>query len=514
MAEKRSLWGSKIGFLMAAIGSAVGLGNIWRFSYMAFEHGGGAFLVPYFIALVTAGIPLMILEYVLGHREKASSPLAFVRVAPKLEFIGWWMPLAAFFGITVYYAAVLGWCINYLFSSFSLAWGADTQTYFFSSFLQITGSPLVLGGIRWPVFFATIGGWGLVWVICYRKINRGIEKACLLFMPLLFILTLGLVGWTLNLEGAWAGVVNNYLTPDWDKINVFANPAAWKVWSAAYGQIFFTLSLGFGIMITYSSYLPQKTDIPGNALWTCCTDCIYSFIAGFAVFGIVGFMAHTKGVDFSSVIKGGPQLAFVVYPEAINQLPFGRVAFGIMFFVVLIVAGISSAISLLEATACALMDKFNIPRRKAVTGLCIAGLFGSTIFTTRAGLMILDIVDHFITNYGLILGGIIQCILVGWIMKARVARAYVNTLGGTHLPRIWDFAIRWLTPVILSVIFLQTVITDLRQTYENYPWLSIILFGGLWMLAIFASSLLLAGRRWPPEKLRREHKPEDETLLT
>ena len=220
--EKRSLWGSKTGFLLAAVGSAIGLGNIWRFSYMAFQHGGGAFLIPYFVALLTAGFPLMILEYMLGHREKASPPLAFARIAPRWEWIGWWMPTIALFGIMLYYSAVIGWCINYFVFSFDVAWGGDPQEFFFSRFLQVSDSPFSFGGIRLPILAATFAGWGLCWFICYRKISHGIEKACMVFMPLLFLLTLILVGWTLTLDGAWQGVRENYLQPDWSKINVFA----------------------------------------------------------------------------------------------------------------------------------------------------------------------------------------------------------------------------------------------------------------------------------------------------
>ena len=275
MTEKRSLWGSKIGFLLAAIGSAVGLGNIWRFSYMAYENGGGAFLIPYLVALLCAGIPLMILEYALGHREKASPPLAFARINPLWEPLGWWMPVVAFFGINLFYAAVIGWCINYFCLSINLGWGADTQGFFFEKFLQISESPFALGGIRWPILGATVLAWITCWGICFREVSRGIEKASMIFMPLLVVLTLILVGWSLQLDGAWEAIKEFYLSTDLSKINVFTESGR-KVWVAAFGQIFFTLSLGFGIMITYASYLPKKTDIVGNALVTCVLNCLYS----------------------------------------------------------------------------------------------------------------------------------------------------------------------------------------------------------------------------------------------
>src|SRR5210317_230371 len=164
--NKRAIWGSKVGFLLAAIGSAVGLGNIWRFGYMAFEYGGGAFLVPYTVALLMAGIPLMILEYSLGHREQASPPLAFARVNRLWEPLGWWMPVVAFFGINLFYAAVIGWCMNYFCFSLNLSWGGDTGAFFMNEFLQTSGGPFELAGIRWPILGATILTWVIVWFIC------------------------------------------------------------------------------------------------------------------------------------------------------------------------------------------------------------------------------------------------------------------------------------------------------------------------------------------------------------
>lgn len=513
----RALWGSKIGFLLAAIGSAVGLGNIWRFSYMAFEHGGGAFLVPYLCALVLAGVPLIILEYTLGHREKGSSPLAFARVSLKWEWAGWWMPTVALFGIMLYYAVVIGWCINYFFFSLNLAWGEDPQNFFFNTFLQLSDSPFEMGGVRIPILSATFFVWFICWVICYREVNHGIEKACSIFMPILLVLTLILVGWTINLEGAGEAIRKFYLTADWEKINIikyFNDPDVWSVWIAAFGQIFFTLSLGFGIMITYASYLPRKTDIVGSALWMSIINCTYSFVAGFAVFGIVGFMAASKGVPFSEVIKGGPQLAFVVYPAAIGQLPFGRELFGAMFFLVLIVAGLSSGISLIEAFTCSITDKFPWSRKIVASVICFCGFLGSIIFTTRGGLLILDIVDHFITNYGLILGGVFECYIVGWLLKARAARAHVNNSGGVPLNAFWDVCVRYLTPLLLIIVMIQALMGELRKAYGGYSGDALVFYGVDWLLLTIVFSVVFTFYPWQREKLQKRHHAPGDKLLT
>jgi NSS family neurotransmitter:Na+ symporter len=513
MMAKRSVWGSKFGFLLAAIGSAVGLGNIWRFSYMAYENGGGAFLIPYLVALLCAGIPLMILEYSLGHREKASPPLAFARINPLWEPLGWWMPVVAFFGINLFYAAVIGWCINYLGLSFGLGWGQDTETFFFKEFLNISDGPFNLGGVRWPILGATVGAWVMCWGICYREISRGIEKASMIFMPLLVVLTLVLVGWSMTLPGAMSAIKEFYLSADLSKI-ALNTPGGRKVWVAAFGQIFFTLSLGFGIMITYASYLPKKTDIVGNALATCFLNCLYSIIAGFAVFGTIGFMAEAKGVAFADAIKSGPGLAFIVYPEAINQLPVMNQLFGALFFLVLIVAGISSMISLTEAFSCSICDKFNIHRKQATTIICVLGMIGSIPFTCDGGLYILDIVDHFINNYALIIGGILECILIGWLLKSQTMRKHVNAAGGVRLWPVWDVCIRFVTPAVLLIMLGGALLGEFSEAYEGYPVKALLFYGGGILLATRLVSFVLSHVPWDEGKLKAQHHPEDENLLT
>ena len=517
MSQQRSSWKSNLGFLLAAIGSAIGLGNVWRFSYMAHQHGGGAFLVPYLVALIVAGVPIMIIEYGVGHREKGSSPLSFARINKKFEWIGWWMPVVAMFGIMLYYSVVIGWCVNYLIYSFNLYWGTDTQGFFFSQFLQLSESASDLGGIRTPIAAATLFVWVLCWFICYRDIRHGIEKASVIFMPVLFLLTLILVLWSLFLEGASDAILNHYLHADWSKINLIAadpvvRSSAGRVWAAAFGQIFFTLSLGFGIMITYASYLPEETNIGKNAFITCFVNCLYSFVAGFAVFGIVGFMAQSQGVPFEDAIKGGPQLAFVVYPQAISLLPSMNVLFGVLFFLMLVIAGLTSGISLIEAFTCAITDKFDWPRGKVVSMVCILGFLGSLIFTTRAGLYLLDIADHFITNYGLVIGGLLECLIIGWVLKASVLRKHISRLG-TIIPPLWDVLVKFITPAILIYLLYLSLAGDLAENYEGYPASQLILYGVGLILVCLTVALVLTVIPWKPEKLKRRHRPEVDELL-
>ena len=518
MGAARISWKSNMGFLLAAIGSAIGLGNVWRFSYMAHQHGGGAFLVPYVIALLIAGLPIMIIEYGIGFQEKGSSPLSFARLNSRFETLGWWMPVVAMFGIMLYYSVIIGWAINYLFYSFGLSWGDDPQGFFFNTFLQLSASASDFGGLRVPIVCATFFVWILCWLICFRDIRHGIERASFIFMPILFLLTIIMVVWSVSLDGASAAIFDHYLHADWSKINIFSSDetirtGAGTVWAAAFGQIFFTLSLGFGIMITYASYLPENTNIGKNALITCFVNCFYSFVAGFAVFGVVGFMAQSQGVPFEDAIQGGPQLAFVVYPKAISLLPGMNTLFGIIFFLMLVIAGLTSGVSLIEAFTCSITDKFDWPRGKVVSFICLAGFLGSLVFTSRAGLFLLDIADHFLTHYGLVLGGILECLIIGWYLKASVFRERMSK-HGTKIPMVWDVLIRYMTPAILLYLFYLSLAADLKKNYGDYPTDQLIIYGVGWMLICFVIACCLAFYPWKPEKLARRHYPGEDEVLT
>ncbi len=241
--KKREQWGTRIGFVLAAIGSAIGLGNIWRFPYMAYENGGGAFFIPYLFAMLTAGIPFIILEFGVGHKLQGSAPRIFSQLSQKWEWLGWWQILVSF-TISIYYVAVLGWSISYFFLAFNQGWGAETKDFFFNTYLQLSGSPLEFGSIRWPIMAAVAGAWGICWFVLFNGVKKGIEAASKIFMPLLFVMILIITARAVTLDGAMEGL-NWMFKPDFSTLLNF------EVWMAAYGQIFFSLSIGFAIMLTY-----------------------------------------------------------------------------------------------------------------------------------------------------------------------------------------------------------------------------------------------------------------------
>jgi neurotransmitter:Na+ symporter, NSS family len=493
---QREQWKSQLGFVFAAVGSAVGLGNIWRFSYMAYSHGGGAFLIPYIIALLSAGIPLLILEFALGHERMGSAPLAFAKVNRKWEWLGWWAVIFVMFGIVLYYTVIISWCLNFFVLSFCLGWGDDPNAFFFNQFLALSKSPSEIGNIRIPVLVSLAFVWLINWGIVFRGVRRGIEYMNKIFMPLLFFLTAVLVLWSISLDGSMNGL-RAYLEPDFSKL---FDPT---VWIDAYSQIFFTLSLGFGIMIAYASYLPAKANITKNAILTAFMNSGYSLFAGIAVFSVLGFMAASQGKPISEVVSQSIGLAFVAYPKAVSLIPGGNI-FGAIFFLCLVVAGLSSSISIIEAFISATVDKFGFSRKPLITLVTILGFLGSIIFTTQAGLLWLDIADHFITHYGLIVVGIAECHLVGWLFDTRNLRKHVNSISSIKLGYSWDIIIKYFIPSVLGIVLIGDLYAEIRQPYGGYSWTSLILIGWNWIFLTVAAALVFARRPWRTPYYRME----------
>ncbi|MGB2929943.1 MAG: sodium-dependent transporter [Desulfobacterales bacterium] len=484
----REQWDSQIGFVLAAVGSAIGLGNIWRFSYMTYKHGGGAFLIPYIIALFTVGIPLLILEFAIGHERIGSAPLAFRKIDKKWEWLGWWSVTFVMFGIVLYYITIISWCLNYFIKSFSLAWGNDPNSYFFNQFLAVSKSPFDLKGIVTPVFTGVAFIWFINWAIVYRGVKKGLELANKIFMPLLLVLTAILVFWSLTLDGAGAGI-KAYLKPD---VTMLAKP---KIWIDAFSQIFFTLSLGFGIMIAYASYLPEKANLTRGAYLTALINSGYSIFAGFAVFAVLGFMAASQGQEISKVVSESIGLAFVAYPKALSIMPGGNI-FGAVFFFCLVIAGVSSSISIVESFTSAVVDKFGISRKTFVTVLCILGFIGSIIFTTNAGLLWLDIADHFFTHYGLLIVATAECLLVGWLFNIKMIRQHINRISSIKVGAGWEFFIKVFTPAVLLGLLTIDFYNELSKPYGSYSWTAVVLIGIVWLLINLVIAFILAARPW------------------
>jgi NSS family neurotransmitter:Na+ symporter len=440
------------------------------------------------------------LEFALGHQKEASAPMAFWHIDPKWEWLGWWAVTFVLFGISLYYIVIIGWCVNYMFFSLSQAWGDDPNHFFFKDFLGTpeNGEVWAIGHLRPRIVAAVAGVWLVNWLIVYGGIQKGIERTLKVLMPVLFLITLVVIVWALFLPGAGMGV-RHYVTPDFSKILDL------RVWIAAYGQIFFSLSLGFGIMLAYSSYLARDVNIFKNSLIVGFSNSVYEVCAGFGVFSILGYMATVQGQDIREVVTNGIGLAFVAYPKAISLLPFGR-GFGFLFFLLLILAGISSSISIIEAFTSAILDKFRLPRKKIITTICLVGFFGSLAFTTDVGLLWLDIVDHFLNHYGLITVGIIEAMIVGWLYRTDLLKAHIVAnlgLSGTRhkifdyiVLQLWLYCIRFITPVALGIAIVHSLIQELKEPYSGYPISGVIILGVGWLLVTHIFAFGLSGLPW------------------
>jgi len=483
---QREQWGSRLGFILAAVGSAIGLGNIWRFPYMAYENGGGAFLVPYLFAMLTAGIPFMILEFTLGHRFRGSAPKAFASIARGWEWLGWAQVMVAAV-ITVYYVAVIGWTISYVGFALTGAWGADPKAFFFEDFLGLTSGALELGTLRPTVLGAVTLAWAITWLACVSGVRAGIERAGKVLMPVLFLLVLAFTARVVWLEGAMDGV-NWLFTPDFSRL------ADYRVWVAAYGQIFFTLSVGFAIMIAYSSYLPARSDINNNAFMTVFINCGFSMLAGVMIFSVLGYMAARQGVPIAEVAGGGVGLAFVTIPMAINLMPM-PVFFGTLFFLSLTMAGVSSHISIVEACVSSFMDKFGWGRRATASALCAGGFAVSLVFCTGGGLYVLDIVDHFINNFGVLGAALAEIVLLAWLCRLEVVREHANAVSEFAVGRWWSVCLRFLTAGILTLLVGLNLYGDLGTPYGGYGTVELLAYG--WAVVLGCALLGLALRAAP-----------------
>ncbi|MBM7624439.1 sodium-dependent transporter [Sporohalobacter salinus] len=460
MESSENQWGSRLGFILATIGSAVGLGNIWRFSYVAYDNGGGAFLIPYFFALLTTGIPLLILEFGFGQKMRGSAPLSYTKVSKKWEWLGWWSTLVTFV-LIAYYSVVISWSFKYIYYAFSGAWGSNPETFLYNTHLQLSSGISELGGVNLSILLTVALVWLINFVIVYNGIEAGVEKASKIFMPVLALLMLVIVIRGITLPGAVEGI-NKFLEPDFSAL---LNP---EVWLAAYGQIFFTLSVCFGVMITYGSYLSKDSDIVNNAFITAFANCGFSFIVGIGVFGILGYMTTQTGQPIEEVVAQSIGLAFVAFPKAINMFPAFKTVLGVVFFLALGIAGISSSISMVEAVSAPLMDKFNISRKKATTIVCGLGFIASILFTTGAGLYFLDIIDHYNMQFGVAVIGILEAVVLGWYYRAEVLREFFNPISNFQVGRWWDVMIKYITPFFLSYMLIRTFITELNQPYSGY----------------------------------------------
>jgi NSS family neurotransmitter:Na+ symporter len=503
----REVFATRGAFIFAAIGSAIGLGNIWRFPYVAYESGGGAFIIPYLVALLTAGIPILFFDYALGHRSRGSAPLSFKAIDRRAEPIGWFQTgIATMIGI--YYAAIIGWSAMYAWFSVTHAWGDDADSFFFGSFLQLADLESGASAFGFDFVPAVLIPLVLVWVVILAILLGGVQKGIAginkIFVPLLVILFVIMVVRALFLPGAVAGL-DALFTPD------FAALADPQVWIAAYGQIFFSLSVAFGIMITYASYLKRRTNLTGSGMVVAFSNSGFEILAGIGVFAALGFMANAAGSGVDEVASSGIGLAFVAFPTLISQMPGGAL-FGILFFGSLFVAGVTSLISIVQVPVAAISDKFNISNRASV--LLVGGIMAVvSILTmgTATGMYVLDTIDAFANNIGIVGAAVVALIVLVWLLrKLPVLKAHLNAVSSFKLGGYWTVTLGVITPVVLIYMLVSQIIEYAVNGYEGYPTAFLGVFGWGMIGLLVVLSFVLTAIRWPRATEERLEKTLEE----
>lgn len=478
----RQQWSSRSTFIMAAIGSTVGLGNVWRFPGIVYANGGGVFLIPYVIALLTAGIPLLALELSIGKKYQCGAPSAFAKMNKKFEWLGWWGVGIAFL-ICTYYSVVVAWVIHYVALSFTSPWiEKSTADIFTDDVTHISSGMFDIGGFNPIVVLALIFAWVSIWYCIHQGITA-VGKVVKYTVILSVILIIFLIVRSITLPGAMDGL-RYYLVPEWSVLLDI------NVWAAAYGQIFFSLSILFSIMVAYGSYLNRDAEVTKDVMIIGFAVAGISFLSGLAVFGTLGYLSKISGVAISDMKYTGVMLAFITYPEALAQMPGGRfivILFSLVFFIMLFILAIDSAYSIMEAIVTAVVDKFDWNKEKTAIGVCILGFLSSLIFATKAGIHWLDIIDHFVNDFNLIAIGFFECLAFGWILGSDQIRDYLNSNTSFKYGKWWSICIKFICPVVLLLISVTTFIISIKTPYEGYTISNLLVggWGGIGLTIIF-----------------------------
>lgn len=438
----REQWTSRAGFIVAAIGAAVGLGNIWRFSYVAGENGGGAFLLIYILAVIVIGLPLLIAELAIGRHSQGDAVTTFAAAAPKSPWrhVGWFGVIGAVI-ILSYYAVVAGWALKYFVgASTGSLWRAAQAEYgsYFQQFIASPGEPLAWQA---AMMLATM-------VIVSGGVQRGIERLNAWIMPLLALIVLGLAAFALTLPGSGAGM-RFLFAPDWSALT---RPS---VYVAALGQAFFSVGVGMAVYVTYGSYMGRGYKIPSSAMVIAFGDTLFALVAGLAIFPAV----FALGGDPAS----GPKLAFITLPQIFLRMPGGELV-GPVFFFLLSAAALTSMVSLLEVPVAFAAHRLKMRRWTAAAviggviillGVPSALSYGVLGAVKISGRPLLDAMDHAVSSYFLPLGGVTIALFVGWV----VGRKKVVALADLELPFFgvaWSWLLRFVVPAMIILILLRS----------------------------------------------------------
>ena len=442
-------WDSTLTFIFAMIGVAIGLGNIWRFSYIVYSNGGGAFFVPYFVAIAIMGIPFLILEYGIGFSFKRSFSEIFKSINPKFEYIAWILIFSISI-VLIYYMVIISWDMFYLAKSITFSWGSDTAAYFVQN---VGGSDNLanIGNFFIPVGIGVIASWIILWFISHRSIDKGIGLASKILIPAVFVIMAIIVIFALMLPGAGIGI-DALINPNWNLL--------WdiNIWIVAFSQIIFSLGIGEALAMTYASYLSDNKGLTDNVFLVVASNSSFEIFTAFGVFSILGYMSTTTGTPMVELVSEGTGLIFVVFPKIFSLMGvLGRVL-APLFFLAVLFAGISSAFAFFEPIIGSISSKTYMSRKKLVTILSIIGCLASLAFTCGISSYLVGIVDGFVNKFAILLLIAVQCVIFGWSYGAEKIIPVLNEKSRIKVGSLWTAIIKYILPVFLVIIWLIGII--------------------------------------------------------
>lgn len=483
---KRDTWASRTTFILAAVGSAVGLGNAWRFPGLAAKHGGGTFLLVYLVALFLIGIPLLMMEVSIARKFHKGAGESMRGISKKMEFVGWSATANAFVIVT-YYAVVFAWVllmVVYALKFAGMTGDAEAASKVFENATQTTWD--VTGySIPIPVFIALLVAWAAIY-FCIRNGAKSVGKVVkyTVFLPVILLLIMAIKGCTM--DGAAEGLKMFFIP----QAEAFADPS---LWVDAFGQVFYSLSIMMAIMFAYGSYLDESANIAEDVMIIALSDAAVSVLSGIVMFSTMGGVGMLDSISSSGIAT-----AFIIYPQAIvNLTSIGWVnaLFGVIFYLMLVTLAVDSAFSIVEGVSASVSDKFKLNPKKTTQVICLIAGVISLIYTTRAGVAWLDIVDNWTNQINLIVIGVLECIAVGWCFDVDKVLQQVNrNTTGFKMPRFWFWAsVRFIAPLTLAGLFVWNLYNLFAVQGGHYGyalWAEVI---GGWVVSalVFSSGFII-----------------------
>ena len=476
MEQKENKWQSNIGYIWAMIGAGVGFGPILSFSSRCYFNGGGAFLIPLAVAVVVLGFPLLILEGVIGQQFQLPLVAAYGRVGGKLGRFFGWLAVFGVLSIGSYYCVITAWTIAYIYYAGMDMIPADTATFFTQTFLGDSGALTTIGSISVPIVLSIICISAVTWIVTVRSIKKGIEKFCSVFLPLLFVLLIGLLTFISFLPGAWTGF-SYFLQPEFSQL---LRP---EIWLAAFGHVFFSLSLALAIIVGYSRYTDKSVNIAQSMLWVVIAEICTSIVAGLVIFGGIGYMAHIQQVPFTSVITSSLfGLGFIVFPKVILLFPLAlRIIIGSIFFFCVFIAGITGMFAIVEAAAGNFEVELSWTRHKAISITTFAIFCMALLYSGGNGAYIIDALDAMVAGFNIIISGLAEIIFFMYCAPQILAHTVWFSRPGVRAFRY--YALRYAAPVALLLVLISSFATELSA---NFTIVHAIRWGWLLVASILA----------------------------